>query len=164
MSLPKDLDFLMPLNVESFFNCKWRPLKDVPYIEHDFPGNYLLAWTEQEMGGTIVKSEDVFYVGMSNDRGGVKNRLRAFVNSINGRSGHSGGVRFFTEYCKRVPFNTINHPKRFYFVEQMLECIVLKQKRTPKDLLIMGRVCLLEMELLGYIKYVTGKEPELNKK
>lgn len=165
MTLPESLEFLMPNDVKWFFNSTWKLLDDIDLIPHDFPGNYLIAWTKEDLIGSVVKPEHIFYNGMSNAADGVKSRLNFFRSAAYyGKAPHSGGKRFFTKYCKGVPYHQFKHPNKFYLTYRMQDCQVVKDKRTPKDLLIMGKVCLLEMELMAYIKYHTGKEPELNKK
>lgn len=164
MSLPVGLNFFMPNEVETFFASRWKPINEVSLIPNKFPGNYLIAWSSKNLAGKVVLPDDVEYVGMSNQKGGVRQRIRDFVKCTEGKTGHSGGITFYKKYCDGTPLSMLNHPNKLYFVEMTFSCNVLKLTRTPQDLLIMGRVCLLELELLAYIRHYTGWEPVCNTK
>ena len=161
----KCLEFLMRKEVLFIFQQTWKSLGELNTIENNFPGNYLIAWTHDNLKGKMVHASDVFYVGMSNARKGLKSRLKQFLEGTNGKSGiHSGGYRFFVNYQSTSELKLENLNKSFYFVEYRFSCNVHKDSRTAANLLVMGKVCLFEFELLAYIKDVTGKEPILNKK
>ena len=134
------------------------------FQDRNLPGVYLLAWTDNEIENTRPKISDIFYVGMSNAKGGVKGRLKQFINGIEKNTSHSAGMRFFKEYCHNKPFSSTNSIKNFYFIPQCLKCNVTKEERTPNDLQTMGEVARLEYYLLAHIKENNKNEPELNKK
>jgi hypothetical protein len=98
--------------------------------DHDtqlkFPGVYLLAYSDKGLDGQKVEVADVFYVGMSNSKGGVRARLDQFKSAIEGRRGHSAG-----NYCYQrngqKPFSELRTQKKFYFAACCLE-LALRQR------------------------------------
>jgi hypothetical protein len=152
--------------ISKLFSNKWKMLdsKTVKSIDSKNPGVYLIAWSDKNLSEKEPENSDIFYVGMSNAKGGVKSRLLQFLNGINTGKGHSAGNRFFTDYCKGKAYKDSNHSKKFYFVENTIVCNVNRKDRTADDLITMGEICLLEYSLLAHIKSKVGKEPELNKK
>ena len=164
MPLPAGLPFFMPHEVETFFASRWKPINEVSLIPNKFPGNYLIAWSAQHLAGRVILPQDVEYVGMSKRKEGVRQRIKDFIKCTEGKTGHSGGETFYKKYCNNTPLSRNNHANKLYFVEMTFPCNVLKLTRTPQDLLIMGKVCLLELELLAYIRHFTGWEPACNTK
>ena len=152
--------------IQKILNKKWKPLlENYNNIEDgNYPGIYLLAFTDKGIEGQTVDPIDVFYVGMSNARKGITSRVKQFINGIEKNGSHSAGMRFFKERSKNISFSECSHSERFYIVSLTMPCDVNKHTRTPKDLKMMGEICRLEYYLLAYIKYKTGKEPDLNKK
>ena len=154
------------MKIKDLFVKKWTNLlKDYGNLENcQFPGVYILAYTEKNLEGKPLDIKDIFYVGMSNSRGGVKQRLKQFINGIHKNHGHSAGNRFFKEYGKGEPFNILKDKKTFFVASLSLPCKVHKNKRSPEDLRKMGQVAKFEYEVLAYIKENLNREPELNKK
>ena len=72
------------LKLQTLFNKKWTNLlenyKDLK--NGQYPGVYILAFTTKNLEGKPIKVKDVFYVGMSNSLGGVKQRLRQFCKLL----------------------------------------------------------------------------------
>lgn len=130
----------------------------------EFPGVYLLAYTEKNLEDTAVNIKDVFYVGMSNSKGGVFQRLNQFIKGIEKCDLHSAAVRFFREYANNTPFSRTGINKKFYVIFLSIPCKVNKEERSAEDLRKMGEVAKFEYDVLAYIKEKLGKEPELNKK
>lgn len=156
----------MEEKIHEVLSKKWEPLlENYKSIENgNYPGVYLLAFTSENIEGKIVNPSDIYYVGMSNAKKGLISRVQQFVNGIEKNGSHSGGMRFFKEISKGVPYSKCNHQQKFYIVSLPFPCDVKKNSRTPNDLRIMGDICRFEYYLLAHIKELTNSEPILNKK
>ena len=156
----------MEEKIQQILNKKWKPLlENSKNIEDgNYPGIYLLAFTDKNLDGETVKPNDIFYVGMSNARKGLTSRVQQFINGIEKNGSHSAGMRFYKENSKGIAYSKCNHLEKFYIVSLAFRCDVNKLTRTPNDLKIMGDVCRLEYYLLAHIKEITNEEPNLNKK
>jgi len=156
----------MEEKIQKILNKKWKPLlenyKDIE--DGNYPGIYLLAFTDKNLDGEIVKPSDIFYIGMSNARKGLTSRVKQFLNGIEKNGSHSAGMRFYKENSKGIAFSECSHLSKFYIASSTFKCDVNKLTRTPSDLRIMGDICKLEYHLLAHIKEVTNAEPKLNKK
>lgn len=152
--------------IRKILNKKWKPLiENYKNIEDgNYPGIYLLAFTDKNIEGEIVKPSDIYYVGMSNARKGLTSRVKQFLNGIEKNGSHSAGMRFYKENSNGKAFSESNHLEKFYIVSSTFKCDVNKLTRTPNDLRIMGDICKLEYEIIAHVKEVTNEEPELNKK
>jgi hypothetical protein len=152
--------------IQQILSKKWKPLlENSKNIEDgNYPGIYLLAFSDRNLEGEIVKPSDIFYVGMSNARKGLTSRVQQFINGIEKNGSHSAGMRFYKENSKGFAFSECNHLEKFYIVSSTYKCDVNKLTRTPNDLRIMGEICRLEYYLLAHIKKLTNAEPNLNKK
>ena len=152
--------------IQEILNKSWKPLlENYQNIENgNYPGIYLLAFTDKNLDNQKVEPGDIFYVGMSNARKGVKSRVKQFLNGIEKNGSHSAGMRFYKENSKGIAYSNCNHLEKFYIVSSTFKCDVDKRTRTPNDLKIMGDICKLEYYLLAYIKELTNAEPKLNKK
>ncbi len=152
--------------IERLLARKWAPLeRGLPSQEGAKQiGAYLLAYSPQDLTGRDIHLEDIFYVGMSNSRGGVRSRLGQFLDAIEDGEGHSAGNRFYKEYLHETPFSEAKTGKAFFVAITTFPCVVEKSKRTPKDLRRMGDVARLEYYVLAHIREAIGCEPELNKK
>jgi len=153
-------------NIRKILNKKWKPLLDsYKNIEDgNYPGIYLLAFTDKNIEGEKVKPSDIYYVGMSNARKGLKSRVKQFLNGIEKNGSHSAGMRFYKENSNGIAFSESIHKEKFYVVTSTFKCDVHKLTRTPNDLRIMGDICKLEYDIIAHIKEVTNEEPKLNKK
>lgn len=156
----------MEEQIQEILKQKWKPLiENLHNIDNgNYPGIYLLAFTEKDLDGKKVEANDVFYVSMSNARKGIKSRVKQFLNGIEKNGSHSAGMRFYKEHSKGIPFSNCNHREKFYIVSSTFECNVNKETRAPHDLRIMGDICRLEYYLLAHIREITKEEPQLNKK
>ncbi len=154
------------LKIKKLFDKKWTNLlKNYKSLkDNQYPGVYILAYADKNLEGKSIKIEDVFYVGMSNSRGGIKQRLKQFIDSIHKKDGHSAGNRFFQEYSKGKSFEVAKQRKTFFVASLSLPCKVHKDERTANDLRKMGEVTKFEYEVMAFIKEKIGREPELNKK
>ena len=153
-------------NIGELLSRKWALLtrENVKAIGNNYPGVYILAYTEKDIRGQIPDLNDIFYIGMSNAQEGVRDRLKQFMNGIEKGVGHSAGNRFFKEINNGKPYNAQKSEDKLYFCALTIEANVHKKTRTPEDLRMMGEICKLEYYLMAHFKSVTGKEPELNKK
>jgi hypothetical protein len=156
----------MEEEIQQILSKKWKPLlENSKNIEDgNYPGIYLLAFSDRNLEGEIVKSSDIFYVGMSNARKGLTSRVQQFINGIEKNGSHSAGMRFYKENSKGIAFSECNHLEKFFIVSSTFKCDVNKLTRTSNDLRIMGDICRLEYYLLAHIKEVINAEPNLNKK
>jgi hypothetical protein len=156
----------MEENIQKILNKKWKPLlENYKNIEDgNYPGIYLLAFTDKNLEGELVKPTDIYYVGMSNARKGLTSRVKQFLNGIEKNGSHSAGMRFYKENSNGIAFSECNHLGRFFIVSSTFKCDVHKLTRTPSDLRIMGDICRLEYEIIAHIKEATNEEPKLNKK
>ena len=152
--------------IQRLLSQKWVELQTgITFLQDgNYPGVYLLAYTDKDLKGEDIDLTDIFYVGMSNSRGGVKQRLKQFINGIEKDVPHSAGKRFREEYTNGIPFSRMKPQKTFFVASISIPCVVEKAKRTPKDLRKMGEVARLEYYVLAHIKEALKREPELNKK
>jgi hypothetical protein len=141
---------------------KWKILtkKGIDAIKHKDPGVYVISWSKIDLNNKCVTCEEVYYIGMSNAKAGVRGRLKQFWNGITNGVGHSAGNRWKENNGKYNP----KDKKKFYFSYILYKCIVNKKDRTPNDLRIMGNVTKLEYELMALYKENMDKEPKGNKK
>jgi hypothetical protein len=151
---------------KKLFSSTWQELRDdISGCKGvRFPGVYLLAYSKRDLVGKKISLEDVFYIGMSNSIGGVEQRIYQFLSAIEGNRRHSGGNRFFSDYCGEKPFSKRRNRKKFYFAYVTIPCEVRKKYRKGKDLRKMGEVARLEYYALAFVNDSTRSEPELNKK
>ena len=153
------------MEIRKLFKKTWIKLEDYKSLnDSQYPGCYILAYSDKNLEKKQIKIGDIFYVGMSNSLGGVKQRLSQFISGIERGYGHSAGNRFLKEINKNIPYSKYKRFKRFFVISLCLPCLVNKKDRTYKDLIKMGEVAKFEYEVLAYIKEKIGKEPELNKK
>ena len=123
-----------------------------------YPGVYAIALSEQDISATPFSwCEEIFYIGMTNAKGGLKSRLRQFDNTIKGGNGHGGGhrVRF-----KHPDYH--NLARRLYVSVCSCRCDV--ESSRPTDLRIMGDVAKLEYECFAVFVEKFGRLPEFNDK
>lgn len=153
------------MNVDALINSNWIKLDDYKTLKDcEYPGVYVLAYSDEDLSNNKIEIEKIFYVGMSNSLGGVKQRLGQFINGIEKDRSHSAGRRFFKEYMNNASFSKNKSERDFYVASLSLPCEVSKGKRTHDDLRKMGEVAMFEFEVVAHIKERLGKEPELNKK
>jgi hypothetical protein len=126
------------------------------------PGVYLLAYTYKPMVGRPVRPADVFYVGMSNSAGGLRQRFRQFQSSLEGGNGHGPAYRFFMKCAKQRKYSQLRTKNRFFFAALAVPCESSKSKAKPRDFLLMGKVASLEYEAIARVLRSTGRLPWLN--
>lgn len=143
--------------VGRLFRSRWRDLyEDCSRLPNgEYPGVYLLAYSNKRLLGESVREKDVFYVGMSH--AGVSARLKQFIRATETGKGHSGGDRFFRDRMHK-------RGKNFFVTSISLLCEAQKETRKPVDLRKMGLVAALEYYCLARILEKCGEEPALNKK
>jgi hypothetical protein len=149
--------------LEQLFHERWKPLKDqLDSGEISVcPGVYVLAYA-RELANKPVKSEDIFYVGMSTTS--LKKRLKQFWDGIHDGGHHSGAMTFYQRWAGGRPFDKISHRATFYVASVSVDCETRKGLRTAGDLEDLGLVAALEFHVLAHIKRKIGLEPPLNKK
>lgn len=153
------------MNVSELISKKWVRLEKPDELDKcRFPGVYILSYSNLDLESKTIDIKDIYYVGMSNSLGGVKQRLKQFIRAIETGKSHSGGNRFFDKVNNKTPYSELKSSKKFFVQSLSLTCEVDKNKRKPEDLIKMGEVAKFEYEVLAYIKDKLGKEPELNKK
>lgn len=148
-------------------NAKWRLLTSKAlyvknFIYENDPGVYVIARSEIDLSYKKIDPKDIFYIGMSNSRFGVRGRLKQFLNAVTGKRGHSGGNRFLSDFLPKEVHVDSNSERKFFYAAFCLSCNVEKEYREPNDLLTMGEVARLEYLLLAHVKEKMGREPELN--
>ena len=122
------------------------------------PGVYAISYNKTGINNKSFDwIEEIIYVGMTNSKKGIKNRLRQFDNTIFGKEGHGGAKRVrykYKDYDKLI--------KHLYVAVRPFKCDVTSNKE--KDLLIMGKVA--EYEYICFAEYVKGfgMLPEFNDK
>ncbi len=151
--------------VSEFFTKKWTNLhtniKDIGSIDQS--GVYALAWSSDNLEGMPIDIPDIYYVGMSCSKGGVRQRLKQFISGLESGKSHSAAMRFFRDVQNGTPYSQYSGPKKFYMPATTLECEASKKHRKPDDLRTMGQVTCLEYYLIAHCLDQLGKEPDLNK-
>ncbi len=136
---------------------KWPGRNDLNNLQ--YPGVYVIAYNKQDMNDNSFDwIEKIIYVGMTNSRKGIKNRLRQLNNTICWKGNNHGGA-------KRVRYKYKDYDnliKYLYVAVRPFKCDVNSNKE--KDLLIMGKVA--EYEYICLAEYVKkfGMLPEFNNK
>jgi hypothetical protein len=148
------------------FAQKWVRLhEDFSKLEDsEFPGVYVLAYSNLRLDGKHVKEREIFYVGVSH--AGVKGRLKQFITGLEDGGHHSGAKRFFfdPECGKELPYSKLAKKKSFFVSSISVPCTYSKKVRKPLDLRKLGVVAELEWYALARVKEKVGSEPWLNKK
>ena len=152
--------------VSNLFSGSWVNLHRADAFQRPdltFPGVYLLAFTAADLEDRVVDVREVFYVGMSNSTGGVRQRLKQFKTGIEVNDLHSGAMRFYRDYCHGRPFSAANTEQRLFFAALTIQCQSNKSAATPDDMRQMGHVCCLENYAIAHVAEQTGRNPPLNK-
>lgn len=150
--------------IAHLFKQRWTTLRNKIATLEDgqYPGVYVLAYSEKNLDRKAVSSADIYYVGFTH--AGIYQRVGQFIDGIEDGGHHSGAKRFFNSVANRVPFSRLGTRKRFYVAAVTIPCIVAKSQRSATDLMKMGEVVRLEYYVIAHIKANTGREPELNHK
>jgi len=123
-----------------------------------YQGVYAIALSHNDISGELFSwRSEIFYIGMTNSKGGLKSRLQQFENTIIGKDGHGGAhrVRF-----KHPDYNTL--VPKLYVSVCSYKCNVLSN--APEDFRIMGDVAKFEYECFAVFAEKFGKLPEFNDK
>lgn len=150
--------------VDDIFTQKWVNLHDGlgGIRDGQYPGVYVLSYSDEDIEDKPVRPIDVCYVGMSH--AGLFLRLRQFIAGLETGNQHSGAMRFFRTIASNVPYSTLANRRKFNVAAVALPCIANKSQRSDNDLRKLGEVTRLEYYVMAYVKEKTGKEPWLNKK
>ncbi len=87
------------MEISGFSN--WIKWKDRVNLEgFDYPGVYALAISTKDISGEPFSLiQEIEYFGMTNrNRDGLRGRLNQFENTIKGKKGHGGALRFLCHY------------------------------------------------------------------
>ncbi len=132
------------------------------------PGVYILAYTDKDIEGQGIRVDEIYYVGMSNSHGGLRQRLKQFKRGIYHGDRHSAARRHFKDEAGGKSYKETREKdgKTFYVAYVSEKCKVDKTVRKSEDLKIMGQIAMLEYYVLAYVKERSEKqeEPTLNKK
>lgn len=81
---------------------KWEKWRDRNILSGSkYRGVYCIALKEDDISDQDFKwIPEIVYIGMTNSKGGLKNRLKQFDNTIRWEEGHGGGCRF----RKKIPY------------------------------------------------------------
>ena len=133
--------------VSELFALSWSALHAPGVLARaglEYPGVYLIAYSDRDLRGVSIDPGDVLYVGMSNSGGGVRSRVKQFMGGIENGKVHSGAMRFNRDYCGGRPFSELNGASRLYFASLTIPCVANKGAAQPDDLREMGHVACLE--------------------
>jgi hypothetical protein len=129
-------------------------------LDGQYPGVYVLSFSEVDLSGKRIREEDVFYVGMSCIA--IRKRLAQFRAGLRDGGHHSGAKHFFYNCNGGKPFDEAKSDKKFYVATISVPCRYKKLERLSMDLQKLGTVTALEYFVLARIKQKTEKEPDLN--
>lgn len=151
--------------VQDLFSGTWVPMRDYRTLPGSkYPGVYLLAYTNENLAGQPVTTKDVYYVGVTQSCGGVRQRLYQFLCGLEKPVAHSAAMRFLSEVAAGTPYSQLVEKRQFFVTSVSVECQPRKTLRTPVDLQKCGIVAALEWYALAHIRDETDSEPLLNKK
>ncbi|MDQ8182720.1 hypothetical protein [Pelagicoccus sp. SDUM812005] len=132
----------------------WPKRNALNGIHH--PGVYAIAISNRSINEKPFDYiPQIAYFGMTNSQGGLKSRLKAFENTIAGKTGHGGAQRFI---FKHKDYDSLT-PRLFVSIHP-IDCDV--NSKEPKDLRKMGDVAKLEYECFARFVERFGKLPEFN--
>lgn len=124
----------------------------------DSPGVYVIRLSSKKIRNRKFSwDKEIIYVGMTNAITGLKGRLKAFDNTINGSNGHGGAhrVRFKHNSYKKLVLN-------LYVAVAYFNVNV--KSNEPKDLRTMGKVLRFEYQCFAEYASKHGELPEFNDK
>lgn len=134
----------------------WSNRFDLPGLA--WPGVYVIAISESDVSGEQFSwREDIAYIGMTNSTGGLRQRLGQFDQTIRGKEGHGGAVRF---RYKHAGYDGL--ASSLYVAVLPFECNV--RSSSADDLRVMGEVAAFEYECLARYVERYGRLPEFNDK
>lgn len=123
-----------------------------------YPGVYSLLISSKDISGEPFSyTKNIVYFGMTNSKGGLRARLQQFENTISGKTGHGGAMRFRAKYPDRAKLVS-----KLFVAVSYTPCEVWK---TPEDLLLMGDVARQEFECQAeYMRLYNNRLPRFNDK
>jgi len=150
--------------LNSLFDSIWLLLHEDygKLADSEYPGVYVLAYTDENLIGRVVDEKHIYYVGVSHV--GVRKRLKQFIDGLEDCKHHSAAMRFFTDVAEKTPYSRFEGKKKFFASSVSVPCTYLKTARTPLDLRKLGVVADFEWYVLAHVKEKVGSEPWLNKK
>jgi len=123
----------------------------------NYPGVYAIRISQKSLAGRKFSwHKEIVYIGMTNAITGLRGRLKAFDDTIGGKSvRHGGGDRFKFQHQ-----NYDEVVEKLYVSVARFKADVTS--KTPKNLRVMGDVARFEFQCLA--KYVEsyGELPEFN--
>lgn len=123
------------------------------------PGVYLIAKPKRNIENKPFGFlQEIIYIGMTNSKKGLSNRLKQFEDTIRGKRENHGGAQ---RVRKKYP-NAFDLLENLYVAVRPFQCNVASNK--VKDLLVMGKVA--EYEYVCLARYVKRfkRLPEFNDK
>ncbi|MGE4488405.1 MAG: hypothetical protein AB7E95_02545 [Kiritimatiellales bacterium] len=132
----------------------WENRSKLPGMH--YPGIYVIA-----ISLTNISSEqfsmipEIAYFGMTNSKGGLQSRLKAFDNTLKGKNGHGGAHRFRFKYPDYSSLTS-----SLYVAICPFSCDV--NSHQPNDLKIMGEVAKFEYVCFASFVEKFGSLPEFN--
>lgn len=134
----------------------WADRSSLPGLS--LPGVYAIAISVKDISHAPFSwSQDIAYIGMTNSKGGLRQRLGQFDQTIKGRSGHGGAERFRFKHAHHEEL-----PHALFVAVRPFECDV--DSNAPSDLRTMGEVAAFEYECFAQYVEVFGRLPEFNDK
>ncbi|HDT11917.1 MAG TPA: hypothetical protein ENN58_04180 [bacterium] len=141
---------------------RWEDYTKIPEIK--LPGVYVIAITEKGYPAQpFPNSEGIVYIGMTNAKGGLKQRLTQFDNTIDFKNksgvGHGGADRLSHAYDKR-DYEFLK--KNMYVSVCTIKCNTV----TPAyyDYRMMGKIAKLEYDCFAEYYRIHDNLPEFNRR
>lgn len=143
-------------NLNNF--SKWKKWSNKRTLKNlKFPGIYVIAKSNKNIENKLFGFiREIIYIGMTNSKDGLQNRLKQFEDTLDKkRENHGGAQRVRFKYP-----NSSKLKKDIYVSVNTFTCDPASNK--AKDLLIMGKVA--ECEYICFAEYVKrfNKLPEFN--
>ena len=136
---------------------KWEQRNSIKNIS--FPGIYVIARSKENLSDKKLKLiKEIIYIGMTNSKGGLKQRLKQFNNTITtGKKGHGGADRIkykFRDHKNLIPC---------LYVSVFQKSINTKNP-SPEDYIKMGEIAALEYDAFAWYLKKFHKLPKFNDK
>jgi hypothetical protein len=140
--------------VDKFTNwIKWEDRNELEGI--NYPGIYCIA-VSNNLLNTFSFIPELKYIGMTNSKGGLKNRLNQFSATIRMKSiNHGGADRFLYDYQ-----NYDEVKDNLYVAIYSFKCDT--KNPSPIDLRIMGDVAKCEYDCWATYIEIIGRYPKFN--
>jgi hypothetical protein len=158
---------LLTTLLKNLFAQRWTRLP--PYVPKgrvrydttlQYPGVYILSYTDIALANTVITVDDIFYVGMTTRA--LKDRLNEFRKGIEKDDHHSSAMRFYKHFANNTPFSEWSDRKHFYYAAVPVECNSNKLTATADDWRKMGCVACLEYYVIAEFMDKKRNRPLLN--